>query len=202
MSNDANDSQMHARRDFMLKALVALPATQVLGACAAAGSPLDEDVAPIEVEAQAEELLRAPRERVQRRRERWRHLLDLHIGSENRHDLPGVMETFSEGGEMIFNRAAFTTPEEIAQGHILFGFSNMPGSLANTREVPERVYYTDDEILVEGKIIGDHIGTIGAFVATNRRVELHYSAFYRFDDNDELVSERVTMNWAPLVTPA
>jgi hypothetical protein len=200
MSNDANDSQTHARRDFLLTALVALPAAQVMGACAPADSPSDE--ALTEVEAQAEELARAPRERVQQRRERWRHLLDLHIGSENRHDLPGVMATFSEAGEMIFNRTPFTTPEEIAQGHIVFGFSNMPGSLANTREVPERLYYTDDEILIEGKIIGDHIGTIGAFVATNRRVELHYSAFYRFDDNDELVSERVTMNWAPLVTPA
>lgn len=192
-----SEDQMRARREFMLQALAALPAAQVLGGCAAG------DLTP-EVAARSEELGAAPRdcsEHEQRRRTRWRRLLDLHMGEENAHDLPGVMATFSEHGEMIFNRTAFKTPDEIAQGHVLFGFSNMPGSLANTQVVPDRLYYTDEEILIEGKVIGDHVGTIGAFPATNRRVELHYSAFYRFDDADELVSERIVMNWAPLVTP-
>lgn len=174
-----------ARRELMRQALIA-------SACAA--------TAASEVEAQPQGLAGCGA-RTQRRRHRWRALVDIHMGHENKHDLPGVMGTFSEQGEMIFNRQPFTTPEQIAEGHILFGMSAMTGGLANTQVVPERHYYTDDELLIEGKIIAEHVGTIGAFPATNRRVELHYSAFYRFDDNDELISERIVMNWAPLATP-
>jgi len=129
----SDNTDLRARRDFMLQALVVLPASQLLGACAlGTGEASDE---PSEIEAQEAELGRGPRdcdERAQRRRARWRRLLDEHMGQENKHDLPGVMATFSEQGEMIFNRQAFRTPAEIAQGHILFGFSAMAGSLANT----------------------------------------------------------------------
>jgi hypothetical protein len=202
MSDETKRSVGPARREFMRQALVALPCTQLIGACAVAAAPESEDTA--EVAAQAEELARAAEcsERVQRRRDRWRRLLDLHMGHENKHDLQGVMSTFSEQGQMIFNRQPFTTPEQIAGGHILFGMSDMTGGLANTQVVPERHYYTDDELLIEGKLIADHVGTIGAFPATQRRVELHYAAFYRFDAQGELVSERIVMNWAPLAVPA
>jgi hypothetical protein len=55
------------------------------------------------------------------------------------------------------------SPEAIAQGHILFGMSQMTGGFVNTRVVPERHYFTDEELLIEGKLIADHVGTIGAF---------------------------------------
>lgn len=45
-------------------------------------------------------------------------------------------------------------------------------------------------------------GTISAFPATNRRAELHYSAFYRFDPEGLLMPERIVMSWAPLAMPA
>lgn len=196
MSDEADRKVDCARREFMRQALIALPSTSLLGACAVAAAEEND------VEVQTEELARSAScsERVQRRRDRWRRLLDLHMGHENMHDLPGVMGTFSEHGEMIFNREPFVTPERIAQGHILFGMSQMTGGFVNTQVVPERHYFTDDELLIEGKLIADHAGTIGAFPATNRRVELHYAAFYRFNAQDELVSERIVMNWAPLAS--
>lgn len=200
--DDSSDGQIRARRDFMLQALVALPASQLLGACAAGAVEADDDVN--EVGAHAQELARELRgcdERVQRRRERWRELHDQHVGRENMHDLSGVMATFSEQAEMTLNHQHYATSDEIAQVHILFGLSNRSGGLANTQVVPERHYYTDDEILIEGKVVGVHVGTIDGHPATNRRVELHYSTFYRFNASDELVSKRIVMNWEQLVVP-
>ncbi|MEY4578888.1 MAG: hypothetical protein RL701_3591 [Pseudomonadota bacterium] len=197
--SDADDKTvMPARRDFMLKALVGLPAAGWLVGCAS-----DPTTDIVESEGQTQDLGVAHADchelhREQHTRARWRRWLDAHMGQENLHDLPGVMATFSETGEMIFNRQPFTTPEAIAQGHVLFGMSAQPGALANTQVIPERAYFTDDEVLVEGKVVGDHVGDIQGFAATGRRVELHYAAFYRFDPAGELVSERITMDWSLL----
>jgi hypothetical protein len=133
---------------------------------------------------------------------RWRRLVDLHMGEENAHDLPGVMQTFSTRGEMIFNGIPFLTPEAIAQGHVLFGMSQMQGALAQTQVVPEREYYTDDSVLIEGRVVANHVGNVLGFVGKGKPVSLPYSAIYQFDRGGKLLSERIVMDWTPLAVSA
>ena len=59
-------------------------------------------------------------------------------------------------------------------------------------------HYTDEEVVVEGRVSGKHSNEYFGFAPTGRDVELPYVAFYRFDNNDKLTSERIVMNLAPL----
>jgi len=45
----------------------------------------------------------------------------------------------------------------------------------------------------------DHVRDLLGFPGTGREVEMHYAAFYRFDVEGKLVSERIVMDWSPLV---
>jgi predicted ester cyclase len=191
----------------MLAALSVLPAAALSSACAG-GSELDlaEDELALGDRRPPD---KSPpgrgcddRDAVLRERLRWRRLVDLHMGEENAHDLPGVMQTFSSHGEMIFNGVPFLTPEAIAQGHVLFGMSQQPGALSATQVIPEREYFTDDFVLIEGRVVANHEGDIMGFVGTGKQVSLPYSAIYQFDRSGKLVSERIVMNWAPLALSA
>lgn len=187
------------RRAFLTGTLAVLPAAVLASACAGEDEPL-EDVQPVREEALAS--VCPERSAVERRRQRWRRWVDLHMGEENAHDLTGVMETFGEHAEMIFNGMPFLDESSIAAGHVLFGMSQDPGALTDTQVVPQRTTYTDDEVLVEGHVIANHVGDVMGFLGRGQRVSLPYSAFYRFDDQGKLVSERIVMNWQPLAAPA
>lgn len=201
----AEDAPQNARREFLIGALSAVPvAAWAAGAAWVAGCAPQVDAASADAVGSP---LEYQRERPQHRcwqrvdaarRSRWLRLVDAHVGRENLHDLPGIMQTFSPEGEMIINGLASLDPQSIAAGHVLFGMTAMPGALANTQVISEREYFTDDAVLVEGRIEADHVGDVLHFPATGRRVVLPYSAIYRFDDRDELISERIVMNWAPL----
>jgi hypothetical protein len=131
-------------------------------------------------------------------RERLRSLVAAHVGEENDHDLAGILDTFSDQSEMVINGRAFRDRESIRQGHIDFGMSSAAGGLSGTRVEPGRQYFSDGVLLVEGRVLGKHVGDAAGFRATNRDVELPYMAFYRFDARGKLVSERIVMNWGPL----
>ncbi|MGH7894431.1 MAG: nuclear transport factor 2 family protein [Candidatus Binatia bacterium] len=130
-------------------------------------------------------------------RERRRALVHAHMKAENAHDLDGIMHTFSDGGEMLYNRQSFLG-EGIRQAHAYFGMSAARGAFGGLRVVPDHEHFTADEIVVEGRMCGKHIGEFLGFAATNRDVELPYVAFYRFDADGKLASERVVMNLGPL----
>lgn len=190
------------RRAFVLGAAAAVPA--VLVGCAEPGEvePSEQEL-PLRDERQRDARGRACalEQTEERLRLWWRQLVDLHMGEENAHDLPGVMATFSAQGEMIFNGAPFRTAEAIAAGHVLFGMSQAPGGLADTQVAPERSYYLDDGVLIEGRVIATHVGDVQGFAASGKRVSLPYSAIYQFDRQGKLVSERIVMNWLDLAVP-
>ena len=131
-------------------------------------------------------------------RDRRRALVEAHMKAENHHDLDGIMKTFSGDAEMLYNRQSFHDPESIRQAHGLFGLSSAPGAFSGLRVVPDHVHDTGDEIVIEGRMCGKHVGEFGGFAATNRDVEMPYVAFYRFDGQGKLASERVVMNLAVL----
>jgi predicted ester cyclase len=100
---------------------------------------------------------------------------------------------------MIYNRTPFTDPQSIRYAHSLFGFSGTDGAFENIHNYIDREHFTDDEIIVEGRLCGKHVGEFQGIKATGRNVELPFVAFYHFDKTDKLISERVVMNLGVLV---
>jgi len=129
----------------------------------------------------------------QAERERRRTLLRAHYAAENDHDMSRIMRTFAARTEMIYNRQTFADHDSIEQAHAYMGFQGN-GALENLRTVAEHEHFTDDEIVVEGRLYAKHVGEFQGFPPTNRDVELPFAAFYRFDAAGKLISERVVMN--------
>jgi len=130
---------------------------------------------------------------------RRRALLKTHYDVENSHDMNGIMATFSPDCEMLFNRMPFTDPQSIRVAHVLLGFSGTGGAFEDIHNYIDGEHFTDDEIIVEGRLCGKHVGEFQGIKATGRNVELPFVAFYHFDKTDRLISERVVMNLGVLV---
>ena len=130
---------------------------------------------------------------------RRRALLKTHYEFENSHDMNGIMATFSPEAEMLYNRAPFTNPQSIRYAHGLLGFSGTGGAFEDVHNYIDGEHFTDDEIIVEGRLCGKHVDDFQGIRATGRSVELPFVAFYHFDKTDKLISERVVMNLGVLV---
>ena len=130
---------------------------------------------------------------------RRRALLKTHYDVENDHDINGIMATFAPDGEMLFNRFPFTDPQSIRGAHGLIGFSGTDGAFEDIHNYIDVEHFTEDEIIVEGRLCGKHVGEFQGIEATGRNVELPFVAFYHFDKTGKLISERVVMNLGALV---
>ena len=130
---------------------------------------------------------------------RRRALLKTHYDVENDHDMNGIMATFAPDGEMLYNGIPFTDLQSIRAAHGLIGFSGTDGAFKDIHNYIDVEHFTEDEIIVEGRLCGKHVGEFQGFKATGRNVELPFVAFYHFDKTDKLISERVVMNLGALV---
>ncbi len=130
---------------------------------------------------------------------RRRALLKTHYDVENNHDMSGIMATFSPDAEMVYNRAPFTDLQSIRYAHDHLGFSGSGGAFQDIHHYIDNEHFTEDEIVVEGRLCGKHVGNFQGIEATGRNVELPFVAFYHFDETDKLISERVVMNLGVLV---
>jgi hypothetical protein len=181
------------RRTFVLGALSALPAATVLAACGDGDPSMDPTDAIVDSSGARRHGIVSAHERNRRRR-----LCAAHVAEENQHDIDGLMKTFARNTEVSVNGFVVTDRELIRAGHVGGGFSDAPGALANLRVVPEIEYVTDDEIVYEGRLIGQHVAEMNQFPPTQREVSIPYVAFYRFDRAGKLVSERLTFNYGVL----
>ena len=129
---------------------------------------------------------------------RRRALLKIHYDVENGHDMNGILATFSPDAEMLFNRTPFTDPQSIRAAHSLIGFSG-DGAFEDIHNHIDGEHFTDDEIIVEGRLCAKHVREFEGIEATGRNVELPFVAFYHFDKTDKLISERIVMNLGVLV---
>ena len=129
---------------------------------------------------------------------RRRALLKAHYDVENSHDMNAIMATFSPDAEMLYNRISFTDPQSIRDAHVRIGFSGN-GALEDLDNCIDSEHFTDDEIIVEGRLCGKHVREFLGIEATGRYVELPFIAFYNFDKTDKLISERVVMNLGVLI---
>ena len=125
-------------------------------------------------------------------------LLETHYDVENSHDVEGIMATFSPDCEMLYNRAPFTDPQSIRYAHSSIGFSDA-GAFAGIHNYIDAKHFTEDEVIVEGRLCAKHVGDFQGIEATGRNVEVPFVAFYRFDGADGFVSERIVMNLGVLV---
>lgn len=126
-----------------------------------------------------------------------RALLRAHYAVENVNDMDGIMDTFSDEPEMLYNRQAFRDRASIRAAHEYLGFA-AGGAFTGVHATIDHEHVTADEIVVEGRLRGTHVGEFQGFPPTQREVELPFVAFYRFDAGGKLVSERVVMNLGPL----
>lgn len=133
-----------------------------------------------------------------REQERRRALIKEHYAAENDHDLDRIMDTFADDGVMNYNHMSFEDDEGIRGAHILIGMSAAPGAFSGVRAIIDEEHYTDEETVVEGRMIGKHSNEFFGYVPTEGDVELPFVAFYRFDDHGKLTSERIVMNLGPL----
>ncbi len=129
---------------------------------------------------------------------RRRALLKTHYDVENDHYMNGIMATFSPDAEMLYNRIPFTDPQSIRYAHSLIGFSGT-GAFEDIHNHIDGEHFTDDEIIVEGRLCGKHVREFQGIEATGRNVELPFVTFYHFDKTDKLISERIVMNLGVLV---
>ena len=127
---------------------------------------------------------------------RRRALLKTHYDTENNHDMNGIMDTFSSGCEMLYNHKPFTG--HIREAHLQFGFSGKGGAFEGIQNIIDNVHYTEDEIIVEGRMGGKHVDEFQGIKATGNKIELPFVAFYNFDKTDKLISERIVMNLGAL----
>lgn len=131
--------------------------------------------------------------------ERRRALLAAHYAVENAHDLDGIMRTFAAEGEMVYNRQPFGDGEAIRAAHVYIGFAGA-GAFAGLETIIDAQHLTADEIVVEGRLRGRHVGEFQGFVPSGREVELPFVGFYRFAADGGLVSERIVMNLGVLAS--
>jgi predicted ester cyclase len=132
-------------------------------------------------------------------RQRRRALLRAHYDAENQSDLDRIMATFADQAEMLYNRQSFPDHGSIRQAHVYIGFS-ADGAFSGLRTIADHEHMSDDEIVIEGRLCGKHVGEFQGFPPTGRDVELPYVAFYRFDEAGKLSSERVVMNLGALAS--
>ena len=134
----------------------------------------------------------------EREKERRRNLVRAHYRAENNHDLEGIMKTFSPDGVMLYNRREFPSGETIRWAHGYIGMAAAPGAFSGLRAIIDHEHFTDEETVVEGRVLGKHSGEFLGFPPTERDVVLPFVAFYRFDADGMLTSERVVMDLGPL----
>ncbi len=121
-----------------------------------------------------------------------------HYAAENEHDLERIMDTFAKDAVMHYNHQPFSSDEEIRRVHGYVGMSAAPGALSGLQHIIDEEHFTDDETVIEGRLCGKHTKEFLGFEPSDRDVELPFVAFYRFDDDGKLTSERVVMNLGPL----
>jgi predicted ester cyclase len=130
-------------------------------------------------------------------RARRRALLHAHYAAENANDLDRIMKTFAADTVMLYNRQSFADHDGIRQAHGYIGFAGN-GAFSGLHNLTDQEHFTDDEIVVEGRVCGTHTGEFQGFAPSGREVELPFVAFYGFDGAGKLRSERVVMNLGPL----
>jgi steroid delta-isomerase-like uncharacterized protein len=125
-------------------------------------------------------------------------LVEEHIRAENAHDIDGLMKTFGERPTFVLNGDTFTGQESIRALYEDFGFGGQ-GNFANVQVKVKQRYVSDDAIILEVTLSGEHTNTWQDIPATGRRVEVPICAIFQFDEDGKLAGEWVYLDGALLL---
>jgi predicted ester cyclase len=125
-------------------------------------------------------------------------LLEEHLSAENAHDLDGIMKTFGQGARLILNGYTFGDHDRIRAVHEDLGFSER-GGFSDLRIEERRRYVTDDAIIMEQTLSGQHTGTWQGVAATGRSFKVAVCTVYTFDEEGKLAGENAYFDGAFLL---
>jgi steroid delta-isomerase-like uncharacterized protein len=128
--------------------------------------------------------LQADEIRVQARLNRVRE----HIECENRHDLPGIMNTVAPDAQ--YDDVPWL---EKSTGHdgVRAYYTQLLKSLPDLQVEVRHWHVAGDTIVVETTIRGTHLGAWRGLPATGRRVEFPLCGIFTFDEDERIAGERI-----------
>ena len=124
--------------------------------------------------------------------------LEEHIRAENSHDVNAIMETFAEGGMLVFNGVSLADPDRIRMLHEQLGFGDR-GGFSDLRVEERQRYVSEDAIVLEQVVSGRHTGEWQGIAATGRQIEVPVCTVYKFDAAGRLSSENVYFDTGSLL---
>lgn len=125
-------------------------------------------------------------------------VVEEHIRAENADDLDGIMRTFGEHPTFVLNGDTFAGQEGIHAFYEGFGFGGRGGFTNIYVDVRQR-HLSDDVIILEVTVSGEHTDTWQGIPATGRRFEVPLCAVFLFDGEGKLAVEKVYMDGALLL---
>lgn len=125
-------------------------------------------------------------------------LVEEHMRAENAHDVDGVMRTFGKDPTFVLNGDTLTGPESIRAMYEDFGFGGR-GGFANIHVEEKQRYISDNAVILEATLGGEHTNTWQGIPATGRKVEVPLCAVFPFDEEGKLAGERVYLDGALLL---
>lgn len=132
-------------------------------------------------------------------RARLRRLVEAHVQSVNAHELHAIMASFASHASLLLNGKLSGTPEAIAASYSRLGFSSEPGLFTGLKVIQEHEHFTDEQIVYEGRLHGEHTGTAPGFPPpTLTALDLPCVLMYRFDADDKLIAKHASIDFGPL----
>lgn len=114
--------------------------------------------------------------------------VEEHVAYENNHDLDGVLDTFGEDAH--YDDTAWSERHDGREAVRGYYEALMTAAPDLHIEILRR-HVTDEVIVLECLISGTHLGVWRELPPTGRRLEFPLCAFYTFDEDDRLTSERI-----------
>jgi hypothetical protein len=116
--------------------------------------------------------------------------LEAHLDAENRHDLAGIMATYTAAPRVTINGQVFSGTKAVRVFHDRFGFGGN-GAFSDVN-VKERARHPCGLIIVvEQTLSGVHTGRWQSHEPTGRGFELPVCTVYTFTPDARLASEDV-----------
>ena len=115
-------------------------------------------------------------------------IVDEHVRLENQHDLDGIMGTF--GATARYDDEPWGAHYADRDGVRAF-YDGLLHALPDLQIDIRRRHVTDDAVILETVIGGQHLGLWRGLPPTGRRVEFSLCAIFTFDENDRLAGEKI-----------
>jgi len=114
--------------------------------------------------------------------------VDEHIRLENEHSLDGIMQTF--GPTARYDDESWGA-HYIGHNEVRTFYSELLRALPDMRINVLRQHATNDGVVLEVVVRGQHLGVWRGLPATGRQVEFPLCGIFTFDEGDRLAGERI-----------